>query len=245
MGAIGYIHSFETCGTVDGPGIRFVIFLQGCYLRCKYCHNPDTWNEHCGNTYTTDEIVQRAIRYKPYMKASGGGVTITGGEPLMQKEFLLELLPKLKAHNISVALDTSGYYSNPIQLQPLMEYVDIVLLDLKVMDTDIHKQLTSGSLNVVKNFAKFLNQINKRTWIRHVLVPDINDSEKCLENLGEFVSTLDNVERLEILPFHKMGEYKWKELGYDYELTDVRSGTQDDVDRAKSVLEKYINIEII
>ncbi len=245
MGIMGNIHSFETCGTVDGPGIRFVVFLQGCCLRCKYCHNPDTWHSQNGSLYSADAIVKKAKRYKAYMNASGGGVTITGGEPLLQVDFLGDLLSKLKQENINTAVDTSGYISNTESIVNILESVDLVLLDLKTMNEAVHKELTSGDLNVVLNFARFLKTINKKTWIRHVLIPGINDSEDDLKELGKFIASLSNVEKLEILPFHQLGEYKWKSLGYKYEFADIPSAGNDDIMRAKQILSAYLNIEII
>ena len=235
MGIKGRIHSFETCGTVDGPGIRFVIFMQGCPLRCKYCHNPDTWKIDDGNSVESSYIVNEIKKYRSYMKFSGGGVTITGGEPLMQPEFVLEIIRSCKKEGIHTVVDTSGF-SNIDVVKSVLGEADLVLLDIKCIDKEIHKQLTGVELEPVLKTAEYLAEIGKKVWIRHVLVPGITDSDEQLRRLAEYISNLKNVEKVEILPFHKMGEYKWESMGYKYELKDTPAPTNERVENAIKIM---------
>jgi len=216
----GRIHSVESGGTVDGPGIRFVIFTQGCPLRCLYCHNPDCRHIEDGKEVTVDELIAEIQKYRSYMRFSGGGVTVTGGEPLMQPEFVQEIFRRCQEVGIHTALDTSGYV-NLMVAKTVLDYVDLVLLDIKSFDPEIYVKVTNVSLEPTLRFAKYLSEINKPTWIRFVLVPNLTDSLHNVEGLAKFVSTLDNVEKVEVLPFHQMGEYKWEQLGYDYKLKDT------------------------
>lgn len=216
----GLIHSTESCGTVDGPGIRFVIFTQGCPLRCLYCHNPDCRHEENGKPVTVGELMGEIEKYHSYFEYSGGGVTVTGGEPLMQPEFVKAIFQECHKRDIHTVLDTSGY----VQLnhaKPVLDEVDLVLLDIKSYDPEVYRTVTSVSLQPTLDFARYLAQINKPTWIRFVLVPNLTDSEDNVKGLAKFVASLKNVEKVEVLPFHKMGEYKWEQLGYDYQLKDV------------------------
>lgn len=215
---VGRIHSIETCGTVDGPGIRFVIFTQGCPLRCLYCHNPDCREIHAGREVTVDELMDEVVKYRSYLR--GGGVTVTGGEPLIQPEFVAEIFRRCRAIGLHTALDTSGYIPVEAAL-PVLESTDLVLLDIKSYDPEIYRKVTSVSLEPTLRFARYLATIRKPTWIRFVLVPGLTDLEANVEGLAEFVATLSNVERVEVLPFHKMGEYKWRELGLPYSLWDT------------------------
>ena len=234
----GRIHSIETCGTVDGPGIRYVIFTQGCPLRCLYCHNPDCRHPQEGQKVTVDELITDIQKYRSYMNSSGGGITITGGEPLMQPEFVGEIFRRCQELGIHTALDTSGY----VQLatvKPILDYVDLVLLDIKSFDSQIYHQVTRVSLEPTLNFARYLSEINKPTWIRFVLVPNLTDSPENINGLAEFVSKLNNVKRIEILPFHKMGEYKWEQLGYDYQLKDTPAASPQLVATAKKIFQAY------
>lgn len=232
---IGRIHSFESFGTVDGPGIRFIIFMQGCPFRCLYCHNPDTWygSGKCLEM-TPEEVFSKIIRYKSYFK-NGGGVTVSGGEPLIQLEFVKKLFQLLKKEGISTCLDTNGYYNNwknVASLNDLLIQTDLVLLDIKHANNHEHRILTGmDNINTIK-FATHLNNLMIPTWIRHVVVPDLNDDKKSLKDFMKIVSKFDNVEKIELLPFHKLGEYKWESLGLKYELSDFRSGTQQDIDKA-------------
>lgn len=231
------VHSFESFGTVDGPGIRFVMFLQGCSLKCKYCHNRDTW-DHCGGTeYSLEEILTKIEKYKNYFKPSGGGVTISGGEPLLQVKFLLELLPILKQDDIHVAIDTSGSFDLTEDIKKVIDLADLFLLDIKCMNDEICKELTGVSNKQELAFAEYLNSVGKPMWIRQVLVPGITDHEEDLLKLKEFIARLSNVEKVEILPYHDMGRFKWEQLGFKYELDGVPPATVEDVERAKKILD--------
>lgn len=226
---IGKIHSIETCGTVDGPGIRFVLFMQGCPLRCKYCHNPDTWNVNGGKNLTVDEILSEILKYKSYMQFSGGGITITGGEPLMQMPFVTELLKRCKEKGIHTVLDTSGAIFTEATKE-LLKYVDLVLLDIKNFDPTVYQKLTGAKLDPTLQFLSYLDQRSIDVWVRYVLVPGWTDNISSIESLSVYLSNFKNISKIEILPFHKMGEYKWEELGYDYELRNVKEPSNDLVD---------------
>lgn len=234
----GRIHSIETCGTVDGPGIRYVIFTQGCPLRCLYCHNPDCRHPEEGKEVTVDELIVDIQKYKSYMNSSGGGLTITGGEPLMQPEFISDIFRRCQKLEIHTALDTSGYV-NLATAKPVLKYVDLVLLDIKSFDAQTYHQVTQVSIEPTLNFARYLNEINQSAWIRFVLVPDITSAIENIKGLANFVSKLNNVERIEILPFHKMGEYKWEQLGYEYQLKDIPSASPELVTTAKEIFAQY------
>lgn len=235
---IGNIHSYESFGTVDGPGIRFVVFLQGCPLRCKFCHNPDTWNATGAKIKESAEKTFEKIRkYKGYF-GKKGGVTLTGGEPLVQSEFVLELFKLCKKDGIHTALDTSGYIFND-KVKEVLEYTDLVLLDIKALDEKVYKELTGVELKNTLEFANYLKEINKKTWIRHVVVPEITDNDELLDRLANYVSKFDNVEKVEILPYHKLGEFKYKELGMKYVLEGVEELSKERFKNAVSIFEKY------
>jgi pyruvate formate lyase activating enzyme len=230
---IGELHSFESCGTVDGPGLRFVIFMQGCPLRCKFCHNPDTWKIKDAKYHRTPEfVVEHVLKYKSFIK--NGGVTVSGGEPLMQLDFLEEILKRFKEEDLHTAIDTSGYILND-RVKEVLKYVDLVLLDIKTIDATAHKIITGVELNPTLKFAEYLSEIKKPVWIRHVLVPTLNDKKEQLEKLADYIKTLNNVEKIEILPFHKMGEHKWKELGLKYELEDVLPPDNEKLQMAENI----------
>ena len=235
---IGNIHSYESFGTVDGPGIRFVVFLQGCPLRCKFCHNPDTWNATGAKIKESAEKTFEKIRkYKGYF-GKKGGITLTGGEPLVQSEFVLELFKLCKKDGIHTALDTSGYIFND-KVKEVLEYTDLVLLDIKAIDEKVYKELTGVELKNTLEFANYLKEINKKTWIRHVVVPKITDDDELLDRLANYVSKFDNVEKVEILPYHKLGEFKYKELGMRYVLEGVEELSKERFKNAVSIFEKY------
>ncbi|WP_448604022.1 pyruvate formate-lyase-activating protein [Thermoleptolyngbya sp.] len=221
----GRIHSIETCGTVDGPGIRVVIFTQGCPLRCLYCHNPDCREISGGTVVTADEVVAEIQKYRSYIRPPGG-MTISGGEPMMQPEFVREIFRQCKALGIHTALDTSGYCPLAIA-PPVLEFVDLVLLDIKSFTPSVYSQLTSVSLQPTLDFAQYLSDCRKPAWIRFVVVPGLTDDPDNVSGLAQFVARLKNVERVEILPFHKMGEYKWQQLGYDYQLSNTPTPTPE------------------
>ena len=231
----GKLHSYESCGTVDGPGLRYIVFTQGCPLRCQFCHNPDTW-KMADATYeeSAEYVVKEIQRYKAFFK-NGGGMTMTGGEPLMQPKFAKEVFRLCQEDGIHTALDTSGIYLND-EVKDVLKSVDLVLLDLKCMDAEIHQELTKVPLEPVLKFAEYLKEIGKPVWIRHVLVPGITDRDDLLEKLADFVATLPIVERVEVLPYHNLGEYKWEELGREYELKDVEPPTVERVENAKKII---------
>ncbi len=235
----GKIHSFESFGTVDGPGIRFVIFFKGCPLRCLYCHNPDTWTFENSKTYSEDEIIKEALKYKGYW-GEKGGVTITGGEPTLQLDFLISLLKKFKEYNVHTAVDTCGYLfneNNKDKYLELIKYTDLFLLDIKHINNEEHIKLTSKENKSILNFAKFLSDNNKSMWIRHVLVPTITDNDSYLYQLKEFIESLKTVEKVEVLPYHTLGVNKYKMLNIKYPLEGINSPSKERVMNAKNILE--------
>lgn len=231
----GRIHSFESLGAVDGPGVRFVVFTQGCSLKCKYCQNRDTWNLKGGSTYSSDEIVEKILRYKNYIMPNGG-VTISGGEPLLQPQFLTQLFTKLKQYNIHTCIDTSGSVVLTDEIKKLIDLTDLFLLDIKCINDEKAIDLTGVSNKKELEFANYLSNINKPIWIRQVLVPGYTDDEQDLIKLRDFISTLKSVEKVEILPYHDLGKFKWEQLGEIYPLENVRTANNDDVARAKKIL---------
>ena len=230
------VHSIESFGTVDGPGIRFVLFLQGCHLQCKYCHNRDTWDINGGEYKSVDEIVEKINRYKNYIIPSGGGVTVTGGEPLIQASFVLELFKKLKENGIHTCVDTSGMFALTDGIKEVLKYTDLVLLDIKHIDDEKCKELVGVSNKKELEFARYLSDNNIKMWIRQVLVPGYTDDRQDLLKLKNFLSTLKTVEKIHILPYHNMVKSKWEKLGLEYPLEGVREASQEDVDRAKKIL---------
>lgn len=231
---VGKLHSFESCGTVDGPGIRFIVFTQGCPLRCKYCHNPDTWKlENAKYERSVDFTMNEIIKYKPFFR-NGGGLTITGGEPFVQMEYIKELLKRGKKEGIHTAIDTSGYIFNE-GVKEVLKYTDLVLLDIKSIDAKIYKELTSVELENTLKFARYLSDIKKPVWIRHVIVPGITDKKENLERLADYILTLNNVEKVELLPFHQLGVHKWEEMNLEYKLKDVSEATPMVLEEAKEI----------
>jgi pyruvate formate lyase activating enzyme len=235
------VHSIETCGTVDGPGLRYVAFFQGCPLRCKYCHNPDTWTTSCGSEMTVDELVKDVLKYKSYI--CGGGFTASGGEPLLQADSLTELFKRLKSHGIHTALDTSGHM--PVnrragvprpthKTEELLSHTDLVLLDIKSIRPDKFRELTGVELAPTLAFAEYLNQKRIPVWIRYVIVPNLTDSPEDAEKMAEYLAKFSNIERVELLPFHKLGEHKWETMRLPYTLKD----TPPPSDEAMAVLRK-------
>lgn len=231
----GRIHSFESLGAVDGPGIRFVVFMQGCHLKCKYCQNRDTWDINSGEQYTVKQVVEKIMRYKNYIVASNGGVTLSGGEPLLQQDFVISLFQELKKQNISTCLDTSGMFTITDKIKQIVDLTDIFLLDIKSINDETCKWLTGSSNSLELEFAKYINEKNKRIWIRQVLVPGITDKKEDLLKLKDFLKTI-NVEKFEFLPYHDLGKYKWEKLGLPYELEDVRVASNKDVERSKKIM---------
>lgn len=231
---VGRIHSLESFGTVDGPGIRFVVFLQGCVLRCQYCHNPDTWDVTKGSEYTPEELMDEIKRYKSYMNFSKGGVTFTGGEPLLQPEFLLEVCKLCKQEGISVAIDTSGFVWNET-VKEVLEYTDLVLLDIKNYDPIVYKTVTGVSLSPTLKFLDYLKEKNIDTWVRYVLVPGLTDNLDNVRLLSDHLDHYPNVSKIEVLGFHKMGEFKWKELGLEYKLADTKEPSKEMLREVKEI----------
>lgn len=235
---IGHIHSTESFGAADGPGVRFIVFMQGCHMRCRYCHNPDTWKMDGGDEVTADEILKRALRFKPYW-GKDGGITISGGEPLLQIDFVIELFKKAKELGINTCIDTAG---NPFtkeepffsKFEELMKYTDLLLLDLKEINPTRHKDLTGFDNSNIIEMAKYLSEINKPVWIRHVLVPEHSDFDEDLDALGDFIDTLSNVDRVEILPYHTLGKFKWETLGIPYTLESISPPSAERIENAKN-----------
>ena len=238
----GYIHSTESFGSVDGPGVRFLIFMQGCPMRCAYCHNPDTWkfSNNDSQAVEAEELLDKAERYRSYW-GKKGGITVSGGEALMQTDFLIELFTKAKQRGIHTCLDTSAqpftrkepYFS---KFQQLMQVTDLLLLDIKHIDNEEHRKLTGHPNDNILDCARYLSDIGKPVWIRHVLVPGITANTEQLTRLRQFLDTLTNVERIDILPYHTLGIFKWKELGIPYTLDNVPTPTQEQMEEAQRIL---------
>lgn len=240
MSITGKIHSCESFGAADGPGVRYIVFLQGCKMRCKYCHNPDTWNLSGGEEKSADELIQSALKFKKYW-GDKGGITISGGEPLLQIDFLIDLLKKAKEEGIHITIDTAG---NPFtreepffaKFEELMKYTDLLLLDLKEINPKRHKELTGFENSNILEMAKYLSEIGKPVWIRHVLVPDNSDFDEDLTALGDFIGSLSNVEKVEVLPYHTLGKFKWDNLGIAYQLEGINSPEQERIKNAQQLL---------
>ena len=236
---IARIHSKESAGTVDGPGIRYVVFMQGCPLRCKYCHNPDTWDCNDGKLTSVKEILYEALKYKPFMQFSGGGVTISGGEPLLHKQFIATLFEALKGYDIHTAIDTSGYATIDADLDKVLEHTDLVLLDIKHLNPNAHHELTGVNNIKTLAFLKHLQEKNIKTWIRWVVLPDFNDTAEYAESLAEFLKSYSNIELVELLPYHEMGKYKWEQLGLKYQLDGVEPPSKSKIKELSSILNQH------
>lgn len=235
---MGRIHSLESFGTVDGPGIRYVVFFQGCPMRCLYCHNPDSQQTKGGRELSADEILEKAYSVKEFLR--NGGITATGGEPLMQLDFLTELFRKAKTkYGFHTCLDTSGICftaDNPKKYYELIKYTDLVMLDIKHIDPDEHLKLTKQSIDHVLAFAKFLSDNNIPIWIRHVLVPGITQNDEYLYRTGRFIGTLKSLKAIDVLPYHDMGKVKYENMGLPYPLADTPIPTKDDVLHSKEII---------
>ncbi|MGT2887757.1 pyruvate formate-lyase-activating protein [Streptococcus didelphis] len=238
----GMIHSTESFGSVDGPGIRFIIFMQGCKMRCQYCHNPDTWEMETNNSKerTVNDVLKEALQYRHFW-GKKGGITVSGGEAMLQIDFITALFIKAKKLGIHTTLDTCGftYRATPEyhkQLEKLLAVTDLILLDIKEIDPEQHKLVTKQSNKNILLFAQYLSDKGIPVWIRHVLVPGLTDIDEHLEALGDFVATLKNVDKFEILPYHTMGEFKWRELGIPYPLAGVKPPTAERVQNAKEIM---------
>lgn len=237
---IGYIHSKESFGTVDGPGIRYVLFMQGCPMRCLYCHNPDTWKTGQGIAVTADEIINEVVKNRLFY--SKGGITVSGGEPLIQIEFLTELFKKAKKEGIHTCIDTSGVTFNEedaeyiSKLDELLNYTDLIMLDIKHINSENHKALTGWENKNVLSFAKYIDSKNIDIWIRHVVVTGYTDSHDDLLSLGRFIGQLKNLKALDVLPYHTMGVSKYKELNIPYKLEGVKALTKEDAKKARQII---------
>ena len=237
---LGNIHSVETFGSADGPGVRYIVLLKGCNMRCKYCHNPDTWAKTDGELRSPEDVLKQALRYKNYW-GKKGGITVSGGEALLQIDFVTELFTLAKQQHVNTCLDTSGnpftreepFYS---KFEELMKVTDLVMLDIKHMDDAAHRELTGQTNTNILDMARCLSDNGKAMWIRHVLVPGITDDEGQLKRLRKFIDTLNTVERVEVLPYHTLGVFKWKELGIPYRLEGVKPPTEEQVQRAGEIL---------
>lgn len=230
------VYSTESFGTVDGPGIRFILFLQGCPLRCKYCHNRDTWNMKYGTEMEIGDILKQIKRNLTYIKASNGGVTVSGGEPLLQAKFVTKFFKELHKIGVHTALDTAGSMPLTQEVKDLLKETDLVILDIKQIDSQKAKELTGQTNENNLNFAKYCSENGNKMWIRQVLIPGYTDDEEDLKKLRSFIDSLKTVERVEILPYHKLGVYKWKGLGEAYPLEGVEPPTEDEMKRAKEIL---------
>lgn len=234
-GEWGHVHSIFPGSTVDGPGVRMVIFLSGCHFRCHYCHNPDTWKIGSGQRVGIDEMLKTIEGYAKFLRSAHGGITISGGEPLVQSDFVMSIARGAKRMGLSVALDTNGIMGDRLSDADLND-IDLVLLDIKESDPARHLTLTQQPLEPVLDFARRLDRLHRPVWIRFVLVPGLTDSDDTLHGMRRIIDGLSNVQRIDILPFHQMGKFKWKELGLDYRLADTPTPTPQQVNHARVIL---------
>lgn len=236
----GRIHSFESFGTVDGPGIRFIVFFQGCLMRCLYCHNRDTRNMKDGREVTVDELMKEVLSYKHFLRPNGGGVTASGGEAILQAEFVAQWFKACHEAGINTCLDTNGFVKKlDHTIDELMSVSDLVLLDLKQLNNEKHKKLVAVPNDPVLAFAKYLQKINKRTWIRYVIVPGWTDDDESAHLLGQFIEGMKNIERVELLPYHTLGSYKWDSCDDEYPLAGVEPPPRETVERIQKIIEGY------
>ncbi|MCH1930689.1 pyruvate formate lyase 1-activating protein [Shewanella sp. A25] len=236
MATLGRIHSVESFGTVDGPGIRFITFMQGCLMRCQYCHNRDTWDLDGGKEVTVDELMSQIISYRPFLDASNGGVTASGGEAILQAEFVAELFKACKKEGIHTCLDTNGFVRKytPI-IDELLDNTDLVLLDIKQMNDEKHIELTKVSNHRTLQFAEYLAKRNQATWIRYVVVGGFTEDKASAELLADFIAPMKNVEKVELLPYHELGKHKWEAMGEDYQLNGISPPSKDTMEKIKAV----------
>lgn len=239
---LGNIHSFESFGTVDGPGVRFVVFFQGCPMRCLYCHNPDTWNANIGTLYSSEDIIEKITRNASFYTT--GGLTATGGEPMLQLDFLTEFFTLAKQKNINTCLDTSGVIFDPDnaelikKIDLLLNVTDLVMLDIKHIDDEQHKKLTSRTNKNILAFAKYLNKKDIKMRVRHVIVPGITDKREELLALGRFLKSFTNIEKIETLPYHTLGKAKYEKLGVEYPLGNTPQLSEKDAENALKIIEE-------
>lgn len=233
----GYIHSIETMGLVDGPGIRVVVFMQGCPLRCLFCHNPETWNKKSDNKMTSKEIVDEVRKYRPYIEKDGG-VTFSGGEPLLQTEYLLEMLKMCKNAGLHTCIDTSGTGYSKEHLDEVLKYTDLVILDIKAIDDISYKEMTGKEIDEFNYFVERLNKSNNKIWLRQVIIPNINDNEEYILKLKKYIKKIKNVEKKELLPYHSMGIEKYKKLNLKYRLIDTLDMDKEKCKKLEELLNK-------
>lgn len=237
------VHSIETFGTHEGPGIRLVVFLQGCHFRCLYCHNPDTWSMQDGTIVPIQDVLKLLKNQLPYFQ-NKGGLTVSGGEPLIQREALINLFTEAKKLGIHTALDTNGYILDDLT-KKLLDVTDLVLLDVKHIDPVLHKKLTGSSNEVTLQFAQYCEENNKKMWLRYVLVPTVTDQQEYLHQWGKRFSTYKNIERVEILPYHTLGVYKYEKLGIPYQLKGISSPTEKLVHQSKNIFLEYFKTVVV
>ncbi|MBN2653412.1 MAG: pyruvate formate lyase-activating protein [Spirochaetales bacterium] len=240
----GRVHSFETMGTVDGPGIRFLVFLQGCRMKCLYCHNRDTWDQTGGKLYTPDEIIKKMMTLKHFYKASNGGITITGGEPLLQGEFVVELLKLVKKSGLTTCIDTAGNVEITDSVREAVTLTDYILFDIKSTDPKTHYNLTNSRIQMTQAFAELIKEKDVEIWLRYVLLPGYTDSEKDKISLAEYANSFKNATRIDILPYHTMGIEKWEQLGFDYQLKGVEPPSPEKVEEFKEYLRKNTKLSV-
>lgn len=233
-GINGYIHSCESFGAVDGPGIRYVVFMQGCALRCLFCHNPDTWQMNDGKLVNSAAMAKEIATYKNFIK--NGGVTLSGGEPLLQPEFCIDLIKRCKKKGLHTAVDTAGFASLETS-KKVVDEADLILLDIKSLDEKTCVSLTGELPDNAKNLLEYCEKTNKPVWIRHVLVPNFTLNNDKLNDLSKYLTNFKCVQKIELLPFHKMGEYKWKELNLNYSLFDTKVPIAEEIETAKKIFE--------
>lgn len=237
------VHSVETMGALDGPGIRIIFFLQGCPLRCLYCHNPDTWDTSGGSDYSTHEIIERALKYKPYFK-NNGGITFSGGEPLLQASKLLKVMKMAKKNGLHTALDTSGYYTcKESMISQLLDYTDLVILDIKHEERSMYNKITGLEIDRHKSFTRLLKKAKSKIWLKHVVVPGLTDDVEHMKNLEKEVRTfpLERVEKFELLPYHSLGKMKYDDLKINYPLSATK---EMDMEKLKK-LKKHIKLDCL
>lgn len=238
----GFIHSIETCGTVDGPGLRYVLFMQGCLMRCLYCHNRDTWDMHTDKCQelTVEQVMKQVLQYRHYFRATGGGVTATGGEPLLQYEFINDWFTACREHDIHTCLDTNGYALHYDKvLDSLLDHTNLVMLDLKQLNPDKHKKLVGIPNTKTLAFARYLAERQQPTRVRYVIVPNHTDDEHSAHLLGEFIAPMHNIDTVELLPYHELGAHKWALCGDEYQLKDTRPPAKETVARIQQIMESY------
>ncbi|WP_394130064.1 pyruvate formate lyase 1-activating protein [Shewanella maritima] len=240
---LGRIHSIESFGTVDGPGIRYIVFMQGCLMRCQYCHNRDTWDLDGGKQVSVDDLMQQVLSYKPFLESSGGGVTASGGEAILQANFVADLFKACKASGIHTCLDTNGFVRKyEAVIDELLNHTDLVLLDIKQMDDQKHIDLTKVSNQRTLQFAQYLANRGQKTWIRYVVVDGFTQDEQSAIELAEFIKPMGNIEKVELLPYHQLGEHKWANYGEEYSLKDVKPPSTEVMDKIKAIFtERGIN----